>query len=280
MPKSAEESGADLVIGSIHKTLATLTQSAILNHNTERVSKYVLEDKLQMIESTSPSYILMSFLDINAEILENHGAEAIGDWRRNLDAFYEELKEIPGLKIMSVGADGGEGDSSTTSRAGRMDMTKVNIDMGAYSLDGAALEQELMKYGIFSELYAGNVLMLMTGIGNTKKHFDRTIAALKDIAWQHAADYNEERFAAQTAFKAPAAGKLHPIPVHKEMVPLDESVGRICASSIIPYPPGIPFVCSGEEITEEMIAYVKALRDKGEKVIGVTDRSEVIVGAK
>ena len=280
MPKSAEESGADLVIGSIHKTLGSLTQSAILNHNTDRVSKYVLEDKLQMIESTSPSYILMSFLDINAEILENHGAEAIGEWRRNLDEFYEELREIPGLRIMSVEADGGTGDSSTTSHTGSMDMTKVNLNMSAYGLDGAALELELMKHNIFAELYAGNILMLMTGIGNTKKHFDRTIAALKDIAWQHAADYNEERFAAQTAFKAPAAGKLHPIPVHKEMVPLDESVGRICASSIIPYPPGIPFVCPGEEITEEMIAYVKALRDKGEKVIGVTDRSEVVVGAK
>lgn len=273
MPKSAEESGADLVIGSIHKTLGSLTQSAILNHNTDRVSKYVLEDKLQMIESTSPSYILMSFLDINAEILENHGAEAIGEWRRNLDEFYEELREIPGLRIMD---------------AGSMDMTKVNLNMSAYGLDGAALELELMKHNIFAELYAGNILMLMTGIGNTKKHFDRTIAALKDIAWQHAADYSEERFAvdaaggaaSQPAFKAPAPGKLHPIPIHKEMVPLDEAAGRICASSLIPYPPGIPLVCPGEEITEDMISYVKALRNDGEKVMGITDQGDVVVGTK
>lgn len=288
MPKSAEESGADLVIGSIHKTLGSLTQSAILNHNTDRVSKYVLEDKLQMIESTSPSYILMSFLDINAEILENHGAEAIGEWRRNLDEFYEELREIPGLRIMSVEADGGTGDSSTTSHTGSMDMTKVNLNMSAYGLDGAALELELMKHNIFAELYAGNILMLMTGIGNTKKHFDRTIAALKDIAWQHAADYSEERFAvdaaggaaSQPAFKAPAPGKLHPIPIHKEMVPLDEAAGRICASSLIPYPPGIPLVCPGEEITEDMISYVKALRNDGEKVMGITDQGDVVVGTK
>ncbi len=273
MPKSAEESGADLVIGSIHKTLGSLTQSAILNHNTDRVSKYVLEDKLQMIESTSPSYILMSFLDINAEILENHGAETIGEWRRNLDEFYEELREIPGLRIMD---------------AGSMDMTKVNLNMSAYGLDGAALELELMKHNIFAELYAGNILMLMTGIGNTKKHFDRTIAALKDIAWQHAADYSEERFAvdaaggaaSQPAFKAPAPGKLHPIPIHKEMVPLDEAAGRICASSLIPYPPGIPLVCPGEEITEDMISYVKALRNDGEKVMGITDQGDVVVGTK
>lgn len=276
MPKSAEESGADLVIGSIHKTLASLTQSAILNHNNDRVSKYVLEDKLQMIESTSPSYILMSFLDINAEILEKHGAEAIGEWRRGLDEFYEQLRQIPDLRIMD---------------AGSMDLTKVNIDMSRYCLDGAALEQELMNYGIYSELYAGNVLMLMTGIGNTNKHFDRTIAALKDITARHESDHHI-RWTGVTAsphggsaspsgesrFKAPAAGRLHPIPTDRELVPLDEAAGRICASSIIPYPPGIPFVCPGEEITEEMIAYVKALRDDGEKVIGLTDKSEVIVG--
>ena len=295
MPKSAEESGADLVIGSIHKTLASLTQSAILNHNTDRVSKYVLEDKLQMIESTSPSYILMSFLDINAEILEKHGEDTIGEWRKNLDEFYGQLLQIPGLKIMDVA------DDSETS--GIMDRTKVNLDMGAYGIDGAVLEQELMKYNIFPELYAGNVLMLMTGIGNTKEHFDRTIAALKDIAWQHAADYSEERYtdvanggasggttggAAGTldgtpggppTFKAPAAGALHPIPQHKEMVPLMESVGRICASSIIPYPPGIPLVCPGEEITEEVISYVKALREEGENVMGITDQGDVVVGA-
>ena len=279
MPKSAEACGADLVIGSIHKTLASLTQSAILNHNTDRVSKYVLEDKLQMIESTSPSYILMSFLDINAEILEKYGEDAIGEWRKNLDEFYEELRQIPGLKIMDVADDG--------RTAGAMDRTKVNLDMGVYGIDGAALEQELQKYNIFPELYAGNVLMLMTGIGNTKEHFDRTIAALKDIAWQHAADYSEERYTddvrgasgGAAVRKAPAAGALHPIPQHKEMVPLTESTGRICASSIIPYPPGIPLVCPGEEITEEVISYVKALREEGEKVMGITDRGEVVVGA-
>ena len=262
MPKSAEESGADLIIGSVHKTLASLTQSAVLNHNTDRVSKYVLEDKLQMIESTSPSYLLMSFLDINAEILRQHGPEAMGSWRKNLDAFYQKLQGIPGLTIMD---------------AGNMDLTKVNIDMGACGIDGAQLEQELMAYEIFPELYAGNVLMLMTGIGNTKEHFDRTIEALTDIAAK-----NEMKSPGETGkarFTAPKAGRLHAIPTDREMIPLSEAAGRICASSIIPYPPGIPFVCPGEEITEEMISFVKALRNDGEKVIGVTDEEKVIVGS-
>ena len=263
LPRSAEESGADLVIGSVHKTLASLTQSAILNRCTSRVNKYVLEDKLQMIESTSPSYILMTFLDINARILQEHGPEVMGNWKKNLGDFYQRLAQIPGLKIMDTGS---------------MDMTKVNIDMGAYGLDGAQLEQELMAYSIFPELYAGNVLMLMTGIGNTKEHFDRTIDALTDIASKY--ELNTSPQGSVSRFTAPQAGKLHPIPTDHEMVPLGEAAGRVCASSIIPYPPGIPYVCPGEEITEEMLTYVKALREDGEKVIGVTDRGEVIVGKK
>ena len=78
MPLAAEDAGADLVVGSIHKTLASFTQSAVLNLCSRRVDRYVLEDKLQAIQSTSPSYILMGSLDLNADLLLEHGPEAIG----------------------------------------------------------------------------------------------------------------------------------------------------------------------------------------------------------
>ena len=59
MPQAAEDAGADISVNSIHKTLASITQSAVLNFNTERVDRYILEDKLQMLETTSPSYLMM-----------------------------------------------------------------------------------------------------------------------------------------------------------------------------------------------------------------------------
>lgn len=262
MPLAAEDCGADLVINSIHKTLASLTQSAVLNLNSELVDRYLLEDKIQAIESTSPSYVLMSFLDINADLLNEHGEQVMKEWRHAIDYFYEGAESIKGLKLM---------------KAGNMDITKINLDMGALGIDGAKLEQLLMEKSIFSELYTGDVLMLMTGIGNTKTHMDRTLDALKEIAAAggHIEPDDAER---RKAYHVPAAGKLYDVPIEKEFVSIDEAVGKICAGSIIPYPPGIPFVCPGEEITADIIRYIKALRADGEKVIGVNDKGEILVG--
>ena len=118
--------------------------------------------------------------------------------------------------------------------------------------------------------------MLMTGIGNTKEHMDRTLKALREIAEDaevSAADAENRK-----AYHVPEAGKLFDIPSDKEFVALDDADGRICAGSIIPYPPGIPFVCPGEQITADIIRYIKAMRVNGEKVIGVNDKNEVLVG--
>lgn len=266
MPVAAESCGADLVINSVHKTLASLTQSAVLNLNSNLVDRYALEDRLQAIESTSPSYLLMSFLDINADLLMEHGRQAMGEWREAIDYFYNEAASIKGLKIMT---------------AGNMDITKINLDMGQLGIDGAKLEQLLMEKGIFSELHTGDVLMLMTGIGNTKGDVESTLKALKEISEVFSESCNElttEDLERRKAYQIPEAGKLNIVPQEKKFVPLDMAEGKICAGSIIPYPPGIPFVCPGEELTADIIKYIKALRKCGEKVIGVNDRGEVLVG--
>ncbi len=263
MARPAEECGADIVINSIHKTLASLTQSALLNVTSDRVDRYVLEDKLQAIESTSPSYILMTFLDLNADLLENHGPQVMKDWKDNLLYFYEKAQEIPGLDVMIV--------------KDHMDITKINLDMGALGINGAELEELLMGYNIFSELYTGNILMLMTGVGNTRTHMDKTLDALRKISVKYGQSGSMQK-PEKKIITPPEMGKLHAVPRDKVYVKLEDAAGRICAGSIIPYPPGIPFICPGEEITEEAVTYVKALRDEKEKVIGVTETEEVLVG--
>lgn len=264
-PESAEKQGADIVINSIHKTLASFTQSALLNLTSDRVNPFVLEDKLQTIESSSPSYPLMATLDINADLLEKSGERLIREWAGNLEYFYNEAGRIPGLKVIIPQ---------------NLDRTKLNIDMSAYGINGNELEVLLMERDIFIELVTGNIVMCMTGIGNTRRDYERLIEALKEIA----AKLGENKAGGQAIRPAGQPEVLtrvlekKAVPVEKEFVLIDEAAGRVCGSSIIPYPPGIPIVCPGEVIDEAVIEYVKARRGAGEKVIGLTAEDTVCVG--
>lgn len=274
LPKSAEESGADIIVNSIHKTLFSLTQSAVLNVNSDRVDTDVLEDKLQMLESTSPSYILMASLDANADRIEKEGSEIFSNWNCALNDFYDKIRCIPGIRIMNV--------------PGYMDATKINIDMSAYGINGNRLEQMLNSRGIFPELTTGNILMCMSGAGNTAEDYDRLAEVLHEIAAE-SADPASCKSSPDTDMRNRAAldladaawtkrRPLHEIPKKKLRLDADKCAGRICASSVIPYPPGIPLVCPGEEISAEDIAYIKDLRENGEKVIGFGTDNTLVVG--
>jgi lysine decarboxylase len=173
LPPSSVQEGADLVINSIHKTLASFTQSAVLHYNTELVDQYLLEDKLQCIQSTSPSYLLMTSLEISARIMEQHGSLLMEEWIRNLNAFYDRIAKIPGVRTMG--------------KMNGLDWTKINLSMGYLGITGAQLDKLLLEdYNIYIELFTGDWIMAMTGIGNTKTDYDRFA-----MLWRHRKRYRE-----------------------------------------------------------------------------------------
>lgn len=263
-PECAESAGADIVINSIHKSMASFTQSAVLNLNSQRVDRYVLEDKLQAIQSTSPSYILMASLDISADLVKKHGEELMGQWNENLDYIYEAIGTIDGLKVIE--------------NLQTLDRSKINLDTSAWGISASDLEERLMEKGIFSELTTGNILMLMTGIGNRRSDFEKLVKALQEIR-EDLGELPPQKETRENAGRLPEKRILSQIPQKKVRVPLEEAAGRVCASSIIPYPPGIPLICPGETLLPEDLTYIKQLRDNGEKVIGINDAGEVTVGA-
>lgn len=267
LPLSAIQSGADLVINSTHKTLASFTQSAALHYNTNLVDQYILEDKLQCIQSTSPSYLLMCSMDISAKILEAHGEELMEEWVRNLNSFYDRVVKIPGIKTMG--------------KMQGLDWTKINLGMGELGITGAQLDKILLdEYNIYIELFTGDWIMAMTGIGNTKEDYDRFANALEDISRRtRESGLGIQRTEDKSGSLAPPKqAQMFEIPIAKKRVKLADSQGMICGSSIIPYPPGIPLICPGERIEADAIAYIQAMRDMGEKVIGVNEFGEIIVG--
>lgn len=260
MPAAAEVLGADIVINSTHKTLASFTQTAVLNVCSNRVELAALEDKLQIMESSSPSYPLMATLDANADLIAGHGDRLMRQWKENIDWFYDEAAKIPGLNLM---------------RADGLDRTKLNIDMSFYGFDGAALEEYLIGKNIFVELVSGNLVMCMTGIGNVRSDYEKLLNALRELSDSRSM-VEVEKPCRPKALSCKL--RWHAVPEHKELVSLDEASGKVCASSIIPYPPGIPIVCLGEVLEEEVTEYIKELRMAGEKVIGVSEDMKVWVG--
>ena len=297
---AAEDLGADLVINSTHKTLASFTQTAVLNVCSERVDLDELEDKLQMIESSSPSYPLMATLDVNADLLLTRGEELIARWRDNVDWFYAQAESVPGLSVM---------------RTAGLDATKINLDASAAGYSGDALEDFLIERNIFPELVSGNIVMCMSGIGNVRGDYEKLLAALQEAAAQprpRPADPGEQATGPQppdaTDSQSPdaagpqslgaagpqslgAAGSRETtadyashtlrqaaIPRQKTRIALEEAEGRVSAALLIPYPPGIPIACPGEVIDRQVIDFIIAARRAGRKVIGVSPQMEILVG--
>lgn len=286
IPRAAEELGADAVINSTHKTLASFTQTAVLNICSDRIDTNSIEDKLQIMESSSPSYPLMATLDINADILEACGRKLAEEWLENVRWFYNEAVKIEGLALM---------------KSVMLDYTKLNIDMSRIGCDGACLEKFLIGRGIFPELVSGDIVMCMTGIGNTRRDYERLIEALSDLSWLGgktcgfdgkdlssgscgsleigAGGGSLKEFATKNKIVSlPSRLELGDIPKEKELVHIEEAAGRVCAAAVIPYPPGIPLVCPGEVFTREITDYVKKQREAGEKVVGVDEALCVWVG--
>jgi lysine decarboxylase len=212
----------------------------------------------------------MASLDINAGILKNHGHELMKEWAGHLNYFYKEAEKIEGLEFIG--------------KVPGMDWTKINISMSSLGITGDELEKLLLPYNIFIELYTGDLVMCMTGIGNTREHIETLLSALQEISKSRRIDgsneIQENKKHDNKSLLAFRRTEIYEIPINKESVPLLEAEGLICASSVIPYPPGIPLVCPGEKFDKETLLYIKTLRDNKEKVIGVNELGEVTVGAE
>ena len=271
-PMSAETSGADIVINSTHKTLASFTQTAILNVNSERVNLHNIEDKLQMVESSSPSYLLMGSLDINRLIIEEQGERLFESWQHNIDWFYDEARQIPGIEILDMGE--------------LHDKTKINIDASDLGLTGIQLEEKLLEHGIYIELSTGNMVMCMTGIGTTYEHLNKLLIALREIS-----DYQREYINSNGALNNRELRGNRDEPVstwnkkrdtwevigERELVDLDNVAGRIAACNIIPYPPGVPLICQGEIIGKDDTEYLKYLNSCGNDILGLEKGNKLYV---
>ena len=255
LPKTSLEQGADIVIQSTHKTLPSFTQSSMLHINGNRVDNNKLEMNLRIMQSSSPSYSLMSSLELAVDIYINNGKELMKELLVNIDNFKDSIKDNIPIDIYND-----------------FDKTKIFIESKKLGLTGYKLEEILRyKYNIQVELSNYYGVLLICTIGNVSSDFELLKKSLIDIYDK----YNKDIFLEEVIYPrdipiqvlTPREAFYKP----KKSVKIYDSIGMISGEYIIPYPPGISLLSPGEIISKDIIDYVVYCNQNGMSVSGMKD---------
>ena len=255
LPKSAINLGADIVIQSTHKTLPSFTQSSMVHIKGNRVDYNKLLSILRIIESSSPSYLFMSSLELAVDIYEKHGKELMESLLNNIDKFKDKFKSNHEVYIYN-----------------EMDKTKIFISLKNIGMTGYELDEILRsEYKMQCELSNYYGVLLICTIGNEEEDFICLETALKDILNK----YKNKGSIEDTDYPVSIPKmKLTPREAfykEKKRVKLKDSIGKISGEYIIPYPPGISLISPGEIISEEIITYIHQGIKNGMIVSGIKD---------
>ena len=265
LPVSGMAAGADLAAVSMHKSGGSLTQSSILLCGPDMDAGYVRQI-INLTQTTSASYLLLSSLDISRRNLALRGKESFAKVVRMAEYARNEINEIGGY--YAYGKDLVDGDSVYD-----YDVTKLSVYTQGIGLSGIEVYDILRdEYDIQIEFGdIGNILAYIS-IGDRIQDIERLVGALEDIGRSYEKDSStlycgdfiqpEVVCTPQEAFYA-----------DKRQIPIRETAGAICAELVMCYPPGIPILTPGERITDEIIEYILYAKEKGCSLQGTQDPS-------
>ena len=245
----ALNSGADIVIQSLHKTLPALTGTAILHMQGELVKEENIKRELSIFETSSPSYVLMSSIDNCLDLLEKKGKELFKQYEENLKIFYKETKNLEKLKILG----------NEIKKKNYYDFGKIVIKTDNTNITGKELFDILRrKYKIEIEMTSINYVIAMTSICDTKENFTKLLNALKEI--DRDLEKNEQKEQVEINIKLPKINTKILDAVNNEnseYINYKNAKNMVSKEYIWVYPPGIPLITPGEIIDEKIIKKVE-----------------------
>ena len=247
-PESANMYGADLVINSLHKTLPALTQTALLHVNGERVNRRKVKRYLDMLQTSSPSYILMASIDACIHLLEETQLQKCSifkEYAAHIDTLREELKKLKYLKIIR------------TENADRYDRSKFVISVKHAPMSSHELYERLLRdYHLQMEMLAGTYVLAMTTVGDTQEGLDRLRDALLALekVWTIAKAVKCRDKMQNQNHQKDSEDILYLVnPGKMEKRNFKDSAGCISLEYAYLYPPGSPLIVPGERITQEAV---------------------------
>ena len=282
LPLSATAAGADLCINSTHKMLSAFSQCAMLHQKGERVRLDRLKAVLKMFLSTSPNLPMIASLDVARKQMATEGTALLSRTIELARETRRRINRIDGLYCLGEDARGKHGIFD-------LDPTKIAVTVKELGYTGYEASEILRhRYNIQVELAdLFNVVALVT-IGTTPEAADRLATAFEEMARDdrpvdmYAPSGILERRLNRGNYRLPKIPPMRMSPreaflADAEFVAFKESKGRICAETIAPYPPGIPVIAPGEEITADLIAYLRLEIKAGVRIQGPYDDALKVV---
>lgn len=263
LPKSAMAAGADMASVSMHKSGGSLTQSSFLLTGNNVNYDYVRQI-INLTQTTSASYLLLSSLDIARRKLALEGEEIFRVVLENARYARDEINSIGDYR--AFGRELINGDTVFD-----FDMTKLSVNTFETGLAGIEVYDMLRDdYDIQIEFGDLSNFLAYLSVGDRRRDLERLVSALSEIR-----RLNKKSPSGMLRYEY-TPPKVSLIPqeafyANKEQVPIERARGRICAEFVMCYPPGIPMLAPGEEITGELVEHIVYAKERGCFMTGTED---------
>lgn len=254
--QGAVQLGADVVVQSMHKTLPSMTQTALLHLNGTLVSVEEIERQLSVFETSSPSYPFLISIDGCTGVLREHGKELFKQWGERLSRFSQKAVSLDRFQILGYGNDFLEDHPSIW----QLDKSKILIRSRVKTITGNIVARTLReRFRMEMEMSLGNSVLAMTSFCDLEDILDRLADALHEMqkepvdALDLEGDMDWKEIPAETSMTiADAMAKAG------SSIGIQESVNKIAGEYIWAYPPGVPLLVPGERITLQFVElYIK-----------------------
>lgn len=264
-PESSVKLGADIVIHSLHKTLPSPTQTALLHVNGILVNREKLREYLGIYQTSSPSYLFMAGMDWCVNLLAQESDRLFDEFAVRLRRFYEEVAGLKHIHVMEA-----KKGKSIFAR----DPSKIIITAGGKS--GLWVDNILRdRFHLELEMAAGDYALALTSLADTDEGFERLSGALWELDGEAGIWESVQKSRKQDAPQCLQGKQVLTIAEAKEHIGeevcLCESAGKISKEYCYLYPPGIPLLVPGEEISETMLGQILGYQERGMSLQGMRD---------
>lgn len=290
-PVSAAELGADIVIQSFHKTLPSMTQTAVLHVCSDRVDVEKIKRFMAIYQTSSPSYILMASMDACMDKMQKDGKQMFREFTFQLEKTRQRLSRCKNIQLVQP-------EMLDSTNVYDYDRSKLLFSTDGTSMNGHELHARLRdEFHLEMEMEAEKYVLGIAAVGDTEEGFERLCDAIEKIDAEIDAEMragteqesaagrketaeikndterkrNGEQGSNSYAKMKQVLSIAQATDAPQRRFPLEESIGKVSGEFAYLYPPGIPILVPGEQITGHLVRNVRRYMEQGLEVQGLSD---------